>query len=155
LDALTGAGARACRRVPWAKPVHPHCRSLRRRGVTPAVVEAVTFGRLAAREPFEALEHYDHGDDRGRHRALSPHRSAKASSGGAGLAHGARRHGSSGRASRRRTSSRRRAGRLACSPHVASWIRTRIANRASERYQSWSRERHHPPKFSSRPTSAS
>ena len=37
-------------------------------GVTPPVVEAVALDRLAVREPFEALEHHDHGDDRGRHR---------------------------------------------------------------------------------------
>ena len=37
--------------------------------VAPAVVEAVALDRLAVREAFKALEHHDHGDDRGRHRA--------------------------------------------------------------------------------------
>ena len=39
--------------------------------VAPAGVEAVALDRLAIRETFEALEHHDDGDDRGRHRAAS------------------------------------------------------------------------------------
>src|ERR1019366_3252655 len=41
------------------------------RRVAPAVVKAVALSRLAVREPFEALEHHDHGNNTGRHRAPS------------------------------------------------------------------------------------
>src|ERR1035437_2764542 len=39
------------------------------RRVTPAVVKAVALSRLAVREPFEALEHHDHGNNTRRYRA--------------------------------------------------------------------------------------
>jgi hypothetical protein len=36
----------------------------------PAVVEAVPFDRVAVREPFEVMEHYDQGDEQTERRAF-------------------------------------------------------------------------------------